>query len=167
MQPYSRRRLEIGGVGPFGRTSGCNGNGQSPGQLSRLLLAPIVVECASWGKQWENKHVVVTCDNMAVVQVITALTSKDPTIMHLLRCLFYYLALHNIYIRAEHVPGLQNTIADSLSRNFMQIFRQLAPKTNPYPTPIPGVLKELLTLNHQDWLLPAWRGLLRASSRTV
>ena len=84
------------------------------------------------------------CDNMAVVQVITALTSKDPTIMHLLRFLFYNLALHNIYIRAEHVPGLWNTIADSLSRNFMQVFQQLTPKANPYPTPIPGALKELL-----------------------
>ena len=104
---------------------------------------------------------------MAMVQVITAQSSKDPTIMHLLRCLFYYLALHNIYISSEHVPGVQNTIADSLSCNFMQVFQQLAPKANPYPTPIPGALKELLTLNHQDWLLLAWRGLSTASSRTV
>ena len=60
---------------------------------------------------------------MAVVQVLTSLTSRDPAIMHLLRCLYYYLALHNIQLKAEHIPGVQNTIADSISRNVLQVFR--------------------------------------------
>jgi len=85
-------------------------------------LAPIVAACVIWGKLWENKHVVVRCDNMAVVQVIRGHTRKDHTIMYLLQCLFHYLALDNIYIRVEHVPGLRNTIADSLFHYLRQIF---------------------------------------------
>ena len=107
------------------------------------------------------------CDNMAVVHVVSALSSKDPTIMHLLRCLCYYLARYNIHIRAKHVPGVLNTVADSISRNSMQVFRQLAPHASQYPTPVPTVLKELMTLDHQDWLLPAWRELLTVSSETA
>ncbi len=64
---------------------------------------------------------------MAVVQVITSLSSKEPTIMHLLRALLFYMALFNIQIRAEHIPGIQNIVADSISRNQMQVFREAAP----------------------------------------
>lgn len=76
-----------------------------------------------------------------------------------MRCLYYYLALHNIQLRAEHIPGVYNTIADSISRNLLQVFYQLVP--DQLPTPIPPQLKRLLSTHHQDWLLPVWRALLR------
>ena len=53
--------------------------------------------------------------------------------MHLLRCFFYYVALHNIHIKAEHVPEVMNSVADSLSHNVMQAFWQLAPNASPHP----------------------------------
>ena len=67
-------------------------------QITVKELAPIVAACTIWGYQWQNMHVLVRCDNMAVVQVLLALSSKEPTIMHLLRCLYYFLALYNIHI---------------------------------------------------------------------
>ena len=54
------------------------------------------------GKQWQYKRVCVKCDNMSVVQVIAGLSSRDPLLMHLLRLLYFYLALYNIQLRAEH-----------------------------------------------------------------
>lgn len=58
-------------------------------QIMVKELVPIVAACAIWGRAWQNKHVLFMCDNMAVVQVITGLSSRDPTIMHLLRCMYY------------------------------------------------------------------------------
>ena len=124
-------------------------------------LVPIVLACAVWGRCWRYQHVLVWCDNMAVVHVLHSLTSRDPAIMHLLRCLYYYLALYNIHLEAKHV---HNSVADSISRNSMQVFRQLAPLADGTPTAIPPVLQQLLSPRHQDWLLPAWRALLRTSS---
>ena len=65
------------------------------------------------------------------------------------------------------MAGVQNTIADSISCYHMQVFRELAPLADPFPTSIPAALKTLLSLDHQAWLLPAWRGLLSASSVTA
>ncbi len=135
-------------------------------QIAIKELVPIVIACAVWGGQWRNKLVLARSDNMAVVQVITSLSSKEPTIMHLLRALFFYMALFNIQIRAEHIPGM-NIVADSISRNQMQVFRGAVPHADSLPTPIPPALKVLLTLDYHAWLLPAWKGLLRASSATV
>ena len=127
-------------------------------------LIPIVLACALWGKQWQYKRVCVKCDNMSVVQVIAGLSSRDPLLMHLLRLLYFYLALYNIQLRAEHV---HNTIADAVSRNLMQVFSQLLPSANVAPTAIPARLKELLGADDQVWLSPAWRESLRASSLIV
>ena len=79
-------------------------------QITIKELVPIVAACNVWGSEWQDKHVVVMCDNMAVVQVVTALSSKDPTIRHLLKCTYFYLASFNIQIKAKHVVGVQNII---------------------------------------------------------
>lgn len=65
--------------------------------------------------------------------------------MQLLRCLYYYLALYNIHLEAKHVPGVHNSVADSISRNSMQVFRRLAPLADGNPTAIPPVLQQLLS----------------------
>ena len=53
---------------------------------------------------------------------------------------------HNIYYKSKHVPGLQNKLADSLSRDRLQLqtFRQLAPAyMHKAPTVIPPHLQPL------------------------
>ena len=57
-------------------------------QIAIKELIPIVVTCVVWDDQWQNKQVLVMSDNMAVVEVISALSSRDSTIMHLLRTMF-------------------------------------------------------------------------------
>ena len=54
-------------------------------------LAPIVVACAVWGRQWQGSSVRCRCDNAAVVAVVRAGSSKHPLAMHLLRCLSFLL----------------------------------------------------------------------------
>jgi hypothetical protein len=84
--------------------------------------------------------------------------------MHLLRLLYFYLALYNIQLRAEHIPGVQNTLADAVSRNLLHVFLQLLPTANAKPTGIPANLQNLLGVDSQVWLSSTWRASLRASS---
>ena len=130
-------------------------------------LVPIVLACAVWGKQWQGKRVLVWCDNLAVVQIIRGLGSRDPLLMHLLRLLYFFMAAHSIQLTANHIPGVHNTIADSLSRNFMQVFRQLLPAAHPTATEVPDELQHLLVTDHEIWLSPSWRESLKASLLTV
>ena len=122
-------------------------------QIAAKELVPIVLAVAVWGAQWQYKSVLVRCGNMAVVQVIKALSCRDPIMI--LQCLYYYCALFSIQLRAEHIPGLHNAITDSLSRNLLQVFRQLLPQADLCPPPLSPSLTCLLSPNHQAWLLPA------------
>ena len=126
-----------------------------------------MLACALWGKQWQGKLVLVKCDNMSVVQVIAGLSSRDPLLMHLLRLLYFFMALYSIQLRAEHIPGIHNTIADAVSRNLMQVFFQLCPSADKTPKAIPAELRDLLGTDSQVWLSSTWRASLRASSLTV
>ena len=47
-------------------------------QIAVKEPVPIVAACTVWGSKWQDKHVMIMCDNMAVVQVVTVLLSKDP-----------------------------------------------------------------------------------------
>ena len=60
-------------------------------------LLPIVVACAVWGHNWRGATVRCLCDNAAVVAIVRSGTSKDPLVMHLIRCLFSLLPRINCY----------------------------------------------------------------------
>ena len=106
-------------------------------------LYAIVVACAIWGKQWVRKRVLFKCDNLSVVHIINGKKAKCPKIMHLIRYLTLLTLQHNFYCRAEHVPGMHNEIADSLSRFQVSRFRQLAPWANSLPEQIPTSILQL------------------------
>ena len=130
-------------------------------------LLPIAFACATWGPQWQHKHVLVWCDNLSVVHVIKAQSSKDPTLMHLLRCIHFFCALHDFKLRAEHIPGRHNVIADSISRNNLQVFFKEVPSAHPQPASLPPPLVLFLMQEQQDWQSPTWRQWLKASSSTA
>ena len=63
--------------------------------------------------------------------------------MDLVRDLTLCTLHHNFYFRAVHVPGINNNIADSLSRFQMEPLRQLATHANTTSDPIPAHLYNL------------------------
>ena len=68
-------------------------------------LLPILLAAAMWGPFWAGNQVQVQCDNMSVVNIIASHTSKDKSIMHLLRGLHFICAYYNINLRASHIKG--------------------------------------------------------------
>ena len=52
-------------------------------------LVPVVLAASLWGPGWHRQCVCFQSDNMAVVQILRSRTSRDPLLMHLLRCLVF------------------------------------------------------------------------------
>ena len=85
-------------------------------------MVPVVIAIAVWGADWPSQPVLVHSDNMAVVCAISSGSAKDPLLMHLLRCLHFFLAHFDISLTASHIAGVHNTAADALSRNNLPRF---------------------------------------------
>ena len=106
-------------------------------------LFAIVVACQIWGPSLSDHCVKFHCDNEAVVEIINTKRSKVPRVMDLMRHLTLLTLQHNLYIRAVHIPGKHNDIADAISRYQFQRFRQLAPNADSKPCQIPEILMTL------------------------
>ena len=120
-------------------------------------LLPFILAAATWGPHWQFSHILVHCDNMAVVNMIASGTSKDKLAMHLLRSLHFVCAMYQVSIRVVHLAGSHNVIADAISRNLMQVFFYHAPKAEKTPTPIPEPIWEVLVTHQPDWLSTTWQ----------
>ena len=101
-------------------------------------LYPIYLACRLWGAQWTTKRIVFFCDNESVVHILNQKTSKSQKIMDLLRPIVLCTLENNFTFTAKHVRGLDNSIADSLSRFQMGRFKQLVPLASPLPCVIPA-----------------------------
>lgn len=80
-------------------------------------LLPVVLACAVWGEQWRCSVVTVHCDNTGAVVVVNLGYSRIPSIMYLLRCLFFIPAHFKITLWAVHVLGKCYAMADAISCN--------------------------------------------------
>ncbi len=103
-------------------------------------LYPIVLAISLWGHTLANRKVMFNTDNMACVQIINAQTSKDNHIMKLVRCLVSNCLKHNILVRASHIPGAHNVVADLLSRLSFQKALAVATWLQKEPTALPPAL---------------------------
>lgn len=76
--------------------------------ISVKELLPIIIGAVIWGTEWKGKMVLARCDNKVVVDVIKSRSSKDKSLMQLLRCLFFCEASYQFQLSSEHIPGVEN-----------------------------------------------------------
>lgn len=100
-------------------------------------LFPIVIAVETWGQALANQSILFHSDNIAVVEIINKISSKDTSVMCLVRRLVLACLRHNILFQAEHIPGKINTVPDLLSRLQVQKFLGLAPYMDRFPTTVP------------------------------
>ena len=93
-----------------------------------------------WASKVCNKQILIYCDNETVVTVINSGTCKNDRIMDVVRSMFFVCAKNNINIFAKHVPGLENEMADALSRLQGDRFAQLLPTAKKHPSAIPSTI---------------------------
>ena len=60
----------------------------------------------------QNVHLTVrtNCDNEAAVTVIYTGYSRDPFLMHILRCIFFFSVTFDFNLTAAHIPSCYNTL---------------------------------------------------------
>lgn len=100
-------------------------------------LFPITLSLEMWGHLMQNSKVLFLCDNESVTYIINKQSSRDKVLMRLVRRLVVAALKYNILIRARHIAGKSNLLADHLSRFQFQKARMLAPDLAPHPTVIP------------------------------
>ncbi|XP_027132806.1 uncharacterized protein LOC109142545 [Larimichthys crocea] len=100
-------------------------------------IYPIIIAGILWGHEWSKKTIAIYSDNSAAVDIINKGWSHSLDIMQFICRLTLVSAQHQFIIRASHIPGHKNAIADSLSRFSLQKFKLLAPDSDPLPTLIP------------------------------
>ena len=105
--------------------------------IALLEFVPLYIALLCWGPLLEGRKVIFNTDNTAVVEIINKKSSRCARIMQLVRP-FVLQCLHfNVSVKAAHVPGQANIIADALSRFQMERFRLAAPHADPVMTPSP------------------------------
>ena len=110
--------------------------------IAILELFPTVLAIEIWGPLMRNKCIlwVFFSDNQAVVEIINRQTSRDRSIMVLLRHFVLCTLKYNILFHAKHIAGSVNRESDALSRLQVEKFRLLAPYVDEQPTQIPEAL---------------------------
>lgn len=120
---------------------------------------PVVLAAATWGKQWSNKSVRFQSDNAVVLALLNSGSSKEETLMHLMRCLCFIMAKFNFIVSANHIAGVNNHLADALSRNNHTQFLLDYPQAARHPSAIHPALLDLLLTSKPDWLSQHWTNL--------
>lgn len=127
---------------------------QEAGFLKNLVLlelSPVVVAVTIWGEYFCNKRVRLHCDNLGVVQVINSLSGPSPPVIRLLQHLVLCCLQLNIFLYAVQLPGVKNTLADTLSHYQLDRFRELMPGTEQRGTPcLPWLWQIVLRRLHFD-----------------
>ena len=108
-------------------------------------LFAIVAAAATWGARWTRRRVVFFTDCMPVVQALTKGASRTRRIMQLIRILHFTAAQHHFVYRVQHVPGVENAIADELSRVHDVSQLSTGCRSNIAPSPTTPVLPPILS----------------------
>ena len=97
-------------------------------------LYPIILAASTWGRGWRGQRILFHCDNQSVGDIWSKGSSGHADIMSLVRVLYFIAATLEFHVSIQHVPGVDNTLADALSRLQVDRFHQLCPSADPQPT---------------------------------
>ena len=68
------------------------------------------------GKNWRNRHILIKCDNQAVVSVLNSGKTQDLALAAIARNIMMDISENDIDLQVIHILGIHNKIADLLSR---------------------------------------------------
>ena len=84
--------------------------------ISCKEIYTILLACRRWGHLWFNSHMLIFCDNTPSVHALNKGTSRNTFFMKCIREIHRLGVKFNFRITAQHIPGKDNTICDTLSR---------------------------------------------------
>ena len=79
-------------------------------------LYAIVSAVNTWGQHWARRKILFHCDNSTVVDIWRRGLTRCKEIMALIRLLYFCAARFNMHVMITHIAGVDNVIADAISR---------------------------------------------------
>ncbi|XP_043910247.1 uncharacterized protein LOC122787541 [Protopterus annectens] len=113
--------------------------------IADMEFFPVVVALEIWGAQMKNRVVWLRSDNNSVVHIVNNQLGGKGVLGRMMRYFTFKCLTFNVTVKAQHIPGIDNSLADALSRLQWPRFRSLAPRATPSPTPVPVQLWALWT----------------------
>jgi hypothetical protein len=84
--------------------------------INILELLTIMVAIKVWGHNIKDRRVQIYCDNQASCIVLNSGRTKNPIMLSIIREIAYLSTMFNCQIRALHISGVNNRMADLMSR---------------------------------------------------
>ncbi len=107
-------------------------------------LVPIVISIILWGKMLRNQRISIAVDNEHLAHCINNASSKDKSVMLLIRYMVLHCLRNNIVIKAVLKTNLDNPeFIKELIKNNVQNFRLLNPQANNSPEMIPEEFQDI------------------------
>ena len=107
--------------------------------IMTLEFYPITLSVEIWGPLWKKHAILFITDNEALVSVIFKQTIQVYQIMRMVRHLVLRCLQYNILLKAKHILGKKNILADCLSRFQVEQFFKFVPKAQNNPRSIPEI----------------------------
>lgn len=119
-------------------------------EIAWMELYAVTVGIVLFAKRFENKRIVLFCDNQSVVGMINNSSSTCKRCMILIRIITLISVKLNTRVFAKYIETWRNDLADALSRNDLKKFWRIAPKhTQRNPTELPKCCWPV----PKDWLI--------------
>ena len=106
-------------------------------------MVPILLAVIVWGEKLFKKKVMFHCDNEGATMAWENLGSNNTGVLDLMRRILAAAARGNFTVTLKHIAGVDNSIADALSRFQEDRFRRLAPLARRNPTCFPDIFSQL------------------------
>ena len=99
--------------------------------INILELATIELLLHAAGVSIQSQSFVLKCDNDSSVSLLTSYKARRYTSGKVLANIDLLLAQHDLDIKFEHIPGVENRLADWLSRIRLDLFTQQVRRDHP------------------------------------
>ena len=84
--------------------------------IASLEMLAVIVSLKLWSADLRSQRILVRTDHQDTELAINTGRSRVPFVQSCFRELWFYASRFDFELRALHIPGHQNTIADSMSR---------------------------------------------------
>ena len=84
--------------------------------ITHFELFNVFVAMTVWGSQWKGCKLLIHLDNIASVAIVNSGFTRDKKLASIARNIWMQCALYDIELVASHLAGIENRVADLLSR---------------------------------------------------
>ena len=97
--------------------------------INGLEILAVTIAVRLWGRNYSGQKLLIYCDNVHAVIAINTGKTKEPLVGSCARQLWLEVARFGFQLKAVHLPGVENRLADSLSRwhmgpQYASLFRE-------------------------------------------